>query len=53
MVVPVWFGHDDDGTIVFTTYEKTAKAQAISRDPRVSRSRACPLVGPLASAPAI
>lgn len=36
MVVPVWFGLDGDGTIVFTTYEKTVKAQAISREPRVS-----------------
>jgi len=36
MVVPVWFGVDDDGTIAFTTYETTVKARAISREPRVS-----------------
>jgi len=36
MVVPVWFGVDDDGTIAFTTHEATVKARAIRRDPRVS-----------------
>jgi PPOX class probable F420-dependent enzyme len=36
MAVPVWFGLDDDGTIVFTTGEKSVKARAISREPRVA-----------------
>jgi PPOX class probable F420-dependent enzyme len=36
MVVPVWFGLDDDRAIVFTTLAKSVKGQAISREPRVS-----------------
>lgn len=36
MVVPVWFGVDTDGSLVFTTYERTAKARAMRRQPRVS-----------------
>lgn len=36
MVVPIWFGLDDDGTLVFTTWHTTIKARAIRREPRVS-----------------
>ena len=35
-VVPIWFQLDTDGTIVFTTGDRTVKAQNMHRDPRVS-----------------
>ena len=36
MVVPIWFGLDDDGSLVFTTGDETIKARAMRREPRVS-----------------
>ena len=36
LVVPIWFGFDDDGTIVFTTWHESIKARALRRDPRLS-----------------
>ena len=36
MVVPIWFGVDDDGTLLFTTWRDTIKGKAIRRDGRVS-----------------
>jgi PPOX class probable F420-dependent enzyme len=36
MVVPIWFGVDDDGTLLFTTGRDTIKGKAIRRDGRVS-----------------
>jgi PPOX class probable F420-dependent enzyme len=36
LVTPVWFLVDSDGTIVFTTGERTVKGRALERDPRVS-----------------
>ena len=35
-VVPIWFVVDDDGSLLFTCGEETAKARAIARDPRVT-----------------
>ena len=36
LVVPIWFGLDDDGSLLFTTGEETIKARAMRREPRVS-----------------
>jgi PPOX class probable F420-dependent enzyme len=36
MVVPIWFGFDDDGTIVFTAWGESIKVRALRRDPRLS-----------------
>ena len=36
MVVPIWFGVDDDGTLLFTTWGESIKGKAIRRDGRVS-----------------
>ena len=36
LVVPIWFLLDDDGTVVFTTGEKTVKGRALRRDSRLS-----------------
>ena len=36
MVVPVWFDVDDDGTLLFTTWNESIKGKAIRRDGRVS-----------------
>ncbi|HEY1366086.1 MAG TPA: PPOX class F420-dependent oxidoreductase [Gaiellaceae bacterium] len=36
MVVPIWFGFDDDGTIVFTAWHESIKVRALRRDPRLS-----------------
>ena len=36
IVVPVWFGVDEDGTIVFTTWADTIKGKSLRRDGRVS-----------------
>jgi PPOX class probable F420-dependent enzyme len=36
MVVPIWFGIDDDGTLLFTTWGESIKGKAIRRDGRVS-----------------
>jgi PPOX class probable F420-dependent enzyme len=38
-VGPVWFGLDDDGTVVLTTGADSVKGKALRRDPRV-----CPCV---------
>lgn len=35
-VVPIWFLVDDDGSLLFTCGEGSAKAKAIGRDPRVT-----------------
>jgi PPOX class probable F420-dependent enzyme len=35
-VVPMWFELDDDGLIVFTTYEKAQKVANLERDPRLT-----------------
>jgi PPOX class probable F420-dependent enzyme len=35
-VAPVWFDLDDDGTIVFTTGEKTVKGRNLARDGRAA-----------------
>jgi PPOX class probable F420-dependent enzyme len=34
--MPMWFGVDDDGSIVMTTFTKSQKIKNIERDPRVS-----------------
>src|SRR5690606_21046966 len=36
VVVPVWFDVDADGSLVFTSGERTLKARAMRREPRVS-----------------
>lgn len=36
MVVPIWFGVDDDGTLLFTTWKDSIKAKSLRRDGRVS-----------------
>jgi PPOX class probable F420-dependent enzyme len=36
LVTPIWFGVDEDGSLVFTTGGETAKGRAIRRDPRCS-----------------
>ena len=35
-VVPIWFVLDDDGAFVFSVPVRSAKAQAMRRDPRVA-----------------
>lgn len=35
-LVPMWFGVDDDGLIVFTTYATSQKVRNLERDPRIS-----------------
>jgi len=34
--MPMWFGIEDDGAIVMTTFKKSQKIQNLRRDPRVS-----------------
>jgi len=34
--MPMWFGVDDDGAIVMTTFRKSQKVKNLRRDPRVS-----------------
>lgn len=34
--MPMWFGLEDDGTVVMTTFTKSQKIRNIERDPRVS-----------------
>ena len=34
--MPMWFGIEDDGSIVMTTFTKSQKIRNIERDPRVS-----------------
>lgn len=34
--MPMWFGVDDDGSVVMTTFTKSQKIRNIERDPRVS-----------------
>jgi PPOX class probable F420-dependent enzyme len=36
MVVPIWFGVDDDDTLLFTTWGDTVKGRSLRRDGRVS-----------------
>jgi PPOX class probable F420-dependent enzyme len=36
MVVPIWFGLEDDGTLVFTAWGESIKVRALRRDPRLS-----------------
>jgi PPOX class probable F420-dependent enzyme len=36
MVVPIWFGVDDDGTLLFTTWGDSIKGKSVRRDGRVS-----------------
>ena len=36
MVVPIWFGVDDDGTLLFTTWGESIKGKSLRRDGRVS-----------------
>ena len=35
-VAPIWFALDDDGTIVFTTFEESLKGRTLRRDPRAA-----------------
>ena len=35
-VSPIWFGLDDDGTLVFTSWHESVKVRAMRRDPRIS-----------------
>jgi len=35
-LVPMWFGIDDDGLIVFTTYGTSQKVRNLERDPRIT-----------------
>jgi PPOX class probable F420-dependent enzyme len=35
-VAPIWYALDDDGTVVFTTGESTAKGRSLRRDPRAA-----------------
>ena len=35
-VAPVWFGLDDDDTVVFTTGETSIKGRSLLRDPRLA-----------------
>ncbi|HWC37497.1 MAG TPA: PPOX class F420-dependent oxidoreductase [Acidimicrobiales bacterium] len=37
-VAPVWFELDEDGSLVFTTGERSVKGRGLRRDPRVSLS---------------
>ncbi len=34
--IPMWYGVEDDGAIVMTTFTKSQKIQNLKRDPRVS-----------------
>jgi len=34
--VPMWFGMEDDGSVVMTTFAKSQKVRNLERDPRVS-----------------
>lgn len=34
--MPMWFGVDDDGAILMTTFRKSQKVRNLERDPRVS-----------------
>lgn len=34
--IPMWYGIEDDGAIVMTTYTKSQKIKNLKRDPRVS-----------------
>jgi len=34
--MPMWFGLEDDGSIVMTTFAKSQKVQNLKRDPRVT-----------------
>ena len=34
--IPMWFGVEDDGAIVMTTFRKSQKVRNLERDPRVS-----------------
>jgi PPOX class probable F420-dependent enzyme len=34
--MPMWFGLEDDGAVVMTTFTKSQKIQNLQRDPRVS-----------------
>jgi PPOX class probable F420-dependent enzyme len=34
--MPMWFGLEDDGTVVMTTFAKSQKVQNLKRDPRVT-----------------
>ena len=34
--MPMWFGLDDDGAVVMTTFAKSQKIRNLERDPRVS-----------------
>jgi PPOX class probable F420-dependent enzyme len=36
MVVPIWFGVDDDGSLLFTTWGDSIKGKSLRRDGRVS-----------------
>ena len=36
MVVPIWFGVDDDDTLLFTTWGESIKGKSLRRDGRVS-----------------
>ena len=35
-LVPMWFGVDDDGRIIFTTYGSAQKIKNLERDPRIT-----------------
>jgi PPOX class probable F420-dependent enzyme len=35
-VAPIWFVVDDDGSIVFTTFEESLKGRTLRRDPRAA-----------------
>jgi PPOX class probable F420-dependent enzyme len=35
-VAPIWFALDDDGSLVFTTYEESLKGRTLRRDPRAA-----------------
>ena len=35
--MPMWFGIEEDGAIVMTTFRKSQKVQNLTRDPRVQR----------------
>jgi len=35
-VAPIWFALDDDGSIVFTTFEESLKGRTLRRDPRAA-----------------
>jgi hypothetical protein len=36
LVVPIWFLLDEEGNLVLTTWDRSAKGHALRRDPRVS-----------------